>query len=123
MNELNNLNDAIVDPTELEEYQDFVEEHTMFYDTDWSKNILWALAGLTAELGEVAGAIEKELRVHGFVRVTALDTLSDELGDVLFFYVALTNSLGLVLDDIMLGNIEKLTERRQNNYVPKTPAE
>lgn len=100
--------------TDYEIYEDFVKSVRTEHH-----NILWALAGLNAEAGEVAGVIEKKLRKTGTLFNEDGDMLSeiedkllDELGDTLFFLVCVAMEAGYSLDDVVEHNINKLAKRR-----------
>ena len=89
-------------------YRDFVESKISpnVKDTDMMG---WALLGLGAEAGEVMGLAEKALRRNDFLEQNKLE---DELGDVLFFWMAVCIAAGLDPDDIIDWNINKLNQRK-----------
>lgn len=104
--ELNKIEQPIYD-----EYQKWVLEGI-------SKNVLaekvqmqelWALAGLSAELGEVAELFEKSFRKD---LPMDYELVLDECGDVLWYLVALLTLSGLSFRECMEHNISKLNERR-----------
>jgi NTP pyrophosphatase (non-canonical NTP hydrolase) len=64
--------------------------------------------GIAGEAGEVADIIKKEYG-HGHPR--NVDKMRKELGDVLWYVTAIAHKYGLTLDDVMRGNIDKLTKR------------
>lgn len=66
--------------------------------------------GLTGEAGEVAEKIKKHLRSGGTL---ALDNeaVAKELGDVLWYIAAMATTLGLSLDEIAQGNLDKIRSR------------
>lgn len=67
--------------------------------------------GLNSESGEVNDELKKYL-YHGkdFNRKKIID----EMGDVLWYYNVLLGATGITWEEVILGNIEKLTERRTN---------
>lgn len=72
--------------------------------------VAW-LVGLTGEVGEVAELLKR--KVYRKKEVADEDILS-ELGDVLWYLTALSDSLGFSLFDVMLYNIAKLNERHRD---------
>ena len=90
----------------LEEYSDFVEDMILTYGRDrLAENTL----GLVGEAGEVAEKVKK------FFRDNTLDevVLRKELGDVMFYLVALHNAFGFNIEDTIKDNMEKLISRKQ----------
>jgi NTP pyrophosphatase (non-canonical NTP hydrolase) len=43
--------------------------------------------------------------------------LAKELGDVVWYIAVMAHSLGLTLEDIMQGNVEKLKSRKQRGVI------
>lgn len=92
--------------TLLEEYSDFVEDMILTYGRDrLAENTL----GLVGEAGEVAEKIKK------FFRDNTLDeeAVQKELGDVMFYLVALHNALGFDIEITIEKNMEKLISRKE----------
>lgn len=90
----------------LEEYSDFVEDMILTHGRDrLAENAL----GLVGEAGEVAEKIKK------FFRDNTLDEvgIKKELGDVLFYLVALHNALDLNIEDTIKDNMDKLISRKE----------
>ena len=75
--------------------------------------VIYPALGLASEAGEVAGKIKKVLRDQGgdFARAP-LESIKDELGDVLWYVAVLAGDLGLSLDEIAAANLDKLASRR-----------
>jgi NTP pyrophosphatase (non-canonical NTP hydrolase) len=73
---------------------------------------VWAL-GLTGESGEVADLIKKYLgHGHSLDR----DKLVKELGDVLYYLVAVADNQCIDLQEVMEKNVEKLNKRYPNGF-------
>lgn len=88
-------------------YTKFVEQMILTTDRDrLAENAL----GLAGEAGEVAEKIKK------FFRDGALDheAIQKELGDVIFYWVALSNALGLDVLETIQKNMDKLNARKDN---------
>lgn len=90
----------------LEKYSDFVEDMILTHGRDrLAENTL----GLVGEAGEVAEKIKK------FFRDNTLDeeAVQKELGDVMFYLVALHNALDLDVEVTIEKNMEKLISRKE----------
>lgn len=95
------------DSRTLQEYSKFVESMVLTTDRDrLAENAL----GLVGEAGEVAEKVKK------FFRDGTLDTegVKKELGDVIFYWMALSNALGIDANDVIWENMEKLQQRKKN---------
>lgn len=117
MTTVNNSVRDFSNSTELTIYQDFVA------DTSSEKvkgtgqlEILWAVAGMLAEAGEVSGVCEKALRKNGVILPEDEDKLFDELGDTLYFLSATCNALDITLDEVIEYNISKVSNRVAEGY-------
>lgn len=89
---------------ELKDYAGFVEGKIL---TTGSDRLAENTLGLVGEAGEVAEKIKKRFRDGKLDR----EAVQKELGDVLFYWVALHNLLGLCPDHTIETNISKLTDR------------
>lgn len=69
--------------------------------------------GLTGEAGEVADIIKKHIwHDHPLDR----EALKKELGDVLWYLVAISELYGISLDEVMQSNIAKLRKRYPDGF-------
>jgi NTP pyrophosphatase (non-canonical NTP hydrolase) len=77
------------------------------------EQILNCALGLCGEAGEVADIIKKAAFMGH-----PLDKrkLADELGDVLWYWVLLCDTLGLSAADVVAGNVAKLRQRYPNGF-------
>lgn len=78
------------------------------------KNFIYPTLGLAGEAGEVAEKIKKVLRdKDGRIDQNTREEMSKELGDVLWYISQLATELGLSLEKVASGNIEKLKSRQK----------
>jgi NTP pyrophosphatase (non-canonical NTP hydrolase) len=75
----------------------------------------YALLNLAAEAGELLGLVAKAKR-DGYKMDHDLEA-KKELGDVLWHVAAVAADYGYTLEDIAVGNINKLTKRKQDNTI------
>ena len=104
------LDGFISDTTDLEEYQNFVNEMTSSNVKNHELEAWWAVSGLSVEAAELMELYEKAFRKNGVTEVPPENVL-DELGDVLWYAAAVANASGLTLDDVIEYNISKLVKR------------
>ena len=88
-------------------YSQFVEDKMI---TKGRERLIENALGLTGEAGEVSEKIKKLFRDNKIDD----DAVLKELGDVLFYTVALSNIFGCSLVKIIELNMEKLNERVKN---------
>jgi len=86
---------------------------TAVYPKD--NGIIYTALGLASEAGEVASLVSKWVR--GDKGHIDLPTINKELGDVLWFVSEMAYVLGLELEDIAQGNLQKLADRQQRNVL------
>jgi NTP pyrophosphatase (non-canonical NTP hydrolase) len=76
-------------------------------------DLLHAAFCLSEEVGECQSLIKKHVfNGHGLDR----EKLKDELGDVLFYFLAILNNQGLIIQDISTANMDKLAKRYPAGY-------
>ncbi|MCC6905299.1 MAG: nucleoside triphosphate pyrophosphohydrolase family protein [Anaerolineae bacterium] len=96
---------------ELSEYQQKAA-HTAQYP-GVGNNFIYPALGLAGETGEVCEKIKKVIRDRGGeVDAETREAIRKELGDVLWYVSQLATELGLDLEEIARGNIDKLISRR-----------
>jgi NTP pyrophosphatase (non-canonical NTP hydrolase) len=82
------------------------------YRPDIVDNILHATCGLSGETGELLDMIKKVVwQKHPLNR----EKVKKELGDIRFYYQALLNFFEITDEEVINGNIEKLTARYPDN--------
>jgi NTP pyrophosphatase (non-canonical NTP hydrolase) len=77
-------------------------------------DIVYPAMGLSNESGEVLGKIKKWIRDGGELDHEAVGA---EIGDVLWYMALLATDLGLDLDDIAQGNLDKLASRMERGKI------
>lgn len=94
----------------LKKYQEFTKT-TAIYPLDRAMEYL--VLGLTSEAGEVSGKLKKEIR-DGSINIS--DFIA-ELGDCMWYISEICNQLDVDLEQLLITNMEKLTERKKNNTI------
>jgi NTP pyrophosphatase (non-canonical NTP hydrolase) len=94
----------------IDMYSQFVEDKMI---TKGRERLIENALGLTGEAGEVSEKIKKLFRDNKIDEGAVLK----ELGDVLFYTVALSNIFGGSLIKIIELNMEKLNERVKNGTI------
>jgi NTP pyrophosphatase (non-canonical NTP hydrolase) len=80
--------------------------------------VIYPALGLANEAGEVAGKIKKVFRdMGGEISDETRNTLSAELGDVLWYVSQICSELGLSLDEIAANNLAKLFDRLERGTI------
>lgn len=98
------------------EYQKFARKTAIYPNV--GNNLTYPVLGLNGETGEVSEKVKKLIRdKHGIVDDDFINTIIDELGDVLWYIAAIASELEVDLEVIAVNNIFKLTNRMQNNTV------
>ena len=99
----------------LNEYQHEANQFVSFPD---NYTITYPALGLASEAGEVCDKIKKAIRDRKSLSFAELpDMVAPELGDVLWYVAVLASNLGLELEDIAKGNIEKLKSRKERDVI------
>jgi len=70
------------------------------------------------EAGEAQGKIKKIIRDNGgIITPEATEEIKSELGDTLWYIASMCENLGITLEDVAKGNIEKLHDRRERGVL------
>ncbi|MFW6173271.1 MAG: nucleoside triphosphate pyrophosphohydrolase family protein [Elusimicrobiota bacterium] len=70
------------------------------------------------EVGEIQGKVKKILRDQGGeIKDSNVEDLKKELGDVLWYVAAMCTELGISMDDVAQGNIDKLFSRKERGQL------
>ena len=88
--------------------------NTIFYiDHPLSTRLNHAVLGLSGEVGELAGALERWL--HYGLKLD-LTNVKEEIGDCLWYIALACNALEVDLSDVMESNIAKLRKRYPDKF-------
>jgi NTP pyrophosphatase (non-canonical NTP hydrolase) len=79
-------------------------------------NELTNMAILTEEVGELARIMSRKFGEQSFKTGETGDNLGDELADVMFVLVCIANQTGINLQDAIVANLEKKTNRDKNRH-------
>jgi NTP pyrophosphatase (non-canonical NTP hydrolase) len=75
--------------------------------------VAYVTLGLAGESGEVADKVKKVIRdQQGIFNPDNIESIKGEMGDVLWYLAQLATELGLDLNDIAQGNLDKLRDRQ-----------
>ncbi len=81
-------------------------------------NFVYPTFGLSGESGEVSEKIKKIIRDKGgIVDDITKKEIAKELGDVLWYLSQIASELGISLEDVAGGNIEKLKSRFERDKI------
>jgi NTP pyrophosphatase (non-canonical NTP hydrolase) len=101
---------------EFNQYQEEARKSAIYPNK--GNNFIYPTLGLAGEAGEVAEKVKKIIRDgDGIVSEEKKAELAKELGDVLWYISNLAEELGLKLEDVARGNIEKLRSRLERGKV------
>jgi NTP pyrophosphatase (non-canonical NTP hydrolase) len=98
----------------LDKYQEMAKS-TAIYDKKHA--ILYPALGLAGEAGEVANKIKKLIRDGYEKNKDYRKTISDEIGDVLWYCAVLADDIGFKLSDIATNNLVKLKDRQDRGVI------
>lgn len=80
--------------------------------------LYYTVIGLAGEVGEVSEKVKKIIRdKQGVISDEDKQSLGKEVGDIFWYCAALADELGLSLNDIAQGNIDKLNDRKQRGVL------
>ena len=97
-------------------YQQKSRETALYPDV--GKNFVYPTLGLVGEAGEVADKLKKTIRDdNGLLTEDKKREVGKELGDVLWYVAQVASEMGLSLDDIAQGNLEKLFSRKERGVL------
>lgn len=91
---------------------------TLYPDMTTNDRLVLCGLGLPGEIGEVVDLLKKYLYHRNG---KSLDTakLRDELGDVLWYFFVLLDTIGVSFEEVMEANVRKLEQRHGNGFNPR----
>ncbi len=100
----------------FDEYQKLAKSTAIYpyrYET------IYPALGLCGEAGEVAEKVKKSIRdgLDFYEKRRFKESLTKELGDVLWYISALADDLGVTLEEVAQANVDKLTSRKERNMI------
>ena len=102
---------------EIKEYQGYVRQGA----SEKYKDLKFAGLALVGEVGEVCDVIKKaSIYTDNLQHIDYKTKLLDELGDVLWQWMAVVNCLGIDVDKIIEHNVTKLNQRHGGATTDKT---
>lgn len=100
---------------DLAEYQRLSRRTAEYPREAW---LTYPALGLAGEAGEVAEHAKKAIRDDaGQVTDERRAAMAKELGDVLWYVSQLATELGLELDEVAQGNLDKLLSRQRRDVL------
>ena len=105
---------------EFTHYQTEAQRHAVYPDK--GNNFVFPTLGIGEEAGEITGKVKKLLRDRGVASPKDLtpadiETITLEMGDLLWYLAALAQELQVSLDTVAEKNLEKIAERRARGTV------
>ncbi len=91
---------------------------TLYPDLTTNERLGLCGLGLPGEIGEVVDLIKKYL-YHRNGKALDTEKLKDELGDVLWYFFILLDTLGLTFEEVMQANVAKLELRHGSGFNPR----
>lgn len=103
---------------DFNEYQRKAAEFAIYSRDKGHESVpsVYPYLGLSEEAGEVVGKLAKFVR-DGGSSGDFRQAVRKELGDVMWMVANIANDLSIPLEDIAVGNIEKLEDRRARNVI------
>ena len=101
---------------EINEYQMLAKKTAIYPDI--GSNIIYPTLGLVGEAGETANKVKKVIRDGGGkMSEEARGAIKEELGDILWYVSQLAVELGVSLEEIASGNLQKLASRQKRDVI------
>jgi NTP pyrophosphatase (non-canonical NTP hydrolase) len=102
----------------LNEYQDKAMSTAVYPGQNSPQGFIYTALGLNGEAGEVAEHAKKLLRDdNGEITPERRPKILKELGDQLWYIAACARELGFTLEEVAVGNNEKLADRAERGQL------
>lgn len=108
---------------EFAEYQLRADDTALYGGQDTIQGLMYAGLGIANEAGEVAGKIKKLFRDNPDVTeifqypTEVKEAIAKEVGDVLWYASQVLSEIGYDLDEVAIGNLEKLADRARRGVI------
>lgn len=77
----------------------------------------YAMLNLSGEVGELHSLMAKAIRDDVHDKAAFFFNISKELGDILWHVAAIADDFGFSLEDIAVGNVDKLASRKERKVL------
>jgi NTP pyrophosphatase (non-canonical NTP hydrolase) len=94
----------------ISEAQDMVDQWIVKFGVRYF-NELTNMALMMEEVGELARIIARKYGEQSFKESDMKKTLEEEMADILFVLICMANQTGINLDEALIRNLEKKTNR------------
>ena len=91
---------------------------TIYPDLTCNERLSLAGLGLAGETGEVCDLLKKHLH-HRNGKALDVAKVTDELGDIMWYFAVLCDTLGISIEDCLQANVAKLETRHANGFNPR----
>lgn len=106
-------------------FKDYQEKAWSTFKLQTAPNkLIYLTLGINGEAGEIAEKVKKLIRDCGDgsgnvpeITEEKREELKKELGDVLWYLAGIATALDLSLEDVAVGNIEKLASRKERDVI------
>ena len=97
-------------------YQNRARETAIY--PNMGSDFTYPALGLVGEAGEIANKLKKVIRDNsGILSDDVRESVSDEIGDVLWYAAQLATEMGADLNTIAQRNIDKLASRKERGVI------
>jgi NTP pyrophosphatase (non-canonical NTP hydrolase) len=101
---------------DLNEYQKRARETAVY--PNMGSEFTYPALGLAGEAGEIANKLKKVVRDNGGILTDQVrQSVSDELGDVLWYIAQLATEMGTDLNTVAQKNVDKLASRMERGVI------
>lgn len=98
-------------------YQEQASKTAVYKNQGTFEGILYTMLGLANQTGQAVGKLKKVLRGDYDFNEDTKQKVVDELGDVMWYMAMAATELGVSLEQICYGNLEKLRDRAERGKI------
>lgn len=100
------------------EYQERAASTAIYKEGNEGRELFYVALGLAGEAGEVAGEVSKLIRDEkGVLNESRRTKLIKEVGDVMWFLAQTCTELGVSMEEVAQGNLDKLASRKERGVL------